>query len=78
MDAPTKVWRRPSEAGPMGIERTLLVKLVANTGDPVMAEFARELLAGNVTPRRVVESQLYASALEVPASGLTAWYSGLS
>ncbi|MER6872080.1 hypothetical protein ABT279_18205 [Amycolatopsis sp. NPDC000673] len=56
----------------------LLVKLAANTRNPVMAELARELLAGNVTPRRVVESQLYAGALEKPVDDFAAWYSGLS
>ncbi|WP_134731645.1 hypothetical protein [Amycolatopsis nivea] len=56
----------------------LLVKLAANTRNPMMAELARELLAGNVTPRRIVESQLYAGALEKPADDFAAWYSGLS
>ncbi|PFG57185.1 hypothetical protein ATK36_0749 [Amycolatopsis sulphurea] len=58
--------------------RAVLVKLAASADNPVMAELARELLAGNVTPRRAVESQLYAGVLEAPAGDLAAWYGSLS
>lgn len=58
--------------------KELLTKLAANTRDPGMAELARELLAGNVTPRRIVSSQLYADVLEGKAADFTSWYGGLS
>jgi hypothetical protein len=58
--------------------KELLTKLAANTRDPGMAELARELLAGNVTPRRIVASQLYADVLEGKAEAFTSWYGGLS
>ena len=58
--------------------KELLTKLTANTRDPGMAELARELLAGNITPRRIVASQLYADVLEGKAEAFTSWYSGLS
>lgn len=58
--------------------KELLAKLAKNTRDPGMAELARELLAGNVTPNRIVSSQLYADVLEGKTEAFTAWYGGLS
>ena len=58
--------------------KELLTKLAANTRDPGVAELARELLAGNVTPSRIVSSQLYADVLEGKTEAFTAWYDGLS
>jgi hypothetical protein len=58
--------------------RALLTKLSANTTNPAAAELARELLAGNVTPRRVLSSNLYADVLGGSTSGFAEWYGNLS
>lgn len=58
--------------------RALLTKLAANTRNPAAAELARELLAGNVTPRRILGSNLYSDLLDRTTSGLTDWYGNLS
>ncbi|WP_424185069.1 hypothetical protein ACOBQX_24695 [Actinokineospora sp. G85] len=59
--------------------RALLTKLAANTKNPGMAELARELLAGNITPREVIASPtLYADVLNTGAEQFTAWYDTLS
>ncbi|KAA9163638.1 hypothetical protein FPZ12_009035 [Amycolatopsis acidicola] len=55
-----------------------LRKLKDNTGNPQLAELASELLAGNVTPRSVLESGLYGEALAPATDRLATWYSGLS
>ncbi|VVJ15309.1 Uncharacterised protein [Amycolatopsis camponoti] len=57
---------------------TLLTKLAANTTNPAAAELARELLAGNVTPRGVLSSTSYADLLAGSTSGFTEWYGNLS
>jgi hypothetical protein len=56
----------------------LLEKLAANTRNAGMAELARELLAGHVTPRQIVSSQLYANVLETGTNEFSAWYGSLS
>ena len=56
----------------------LLTKLAANTTDPVAAELARELLTGNVTPRGVMRSSLYANVLGGSTAGFAEWYGNLS
>lgn len=56
----------------------LLTKLAANTTNPAAAELARELLAGNVTPRGVLSSNLYADVLGGSTAGFAEWYGNLS
>jgi hypothetical protein len=58
--------------------KELLVKLAANTRHPAMAELAQELLAGHVTPRQIVTSQLYADVLEGGTNDFSTWYGALS
>lgn len=56
----------------------LLTKLAANTTNPAAAELARELLAGNITPRGVMSSPSYGDVLTGNSSGFTEWYGNLS
>jgi hypothetical protein len=56
----------------------LLAKLATQATDPAAAEMARELLAGNVTPRRILGSNLYAEVLERNAASFAGWYEDLS
>lgn len=58
--------------------RALLLKLAVNTRNHSAAELARELLAGNVNSRRVIESQLYADVFEGATRDFSSWYGGLS
>ncbi|MEU8635152.1 hypothetical protein AB0C38_23480 [Amycolatopsis sp. NPDC048633] len=58
--------------------QVLLTKLAANTTNPAAAELARELLAGNVTPRGVLRSSLYADVLGGSTAGFAEWYGNLS
>ncbi|MFI5608573.1 hypothetical protein [Amycolatopsis sp. NPDC051903] len=58
--------------------RALLAKLAANTAKPGMAELARELLAGNISPREAVNSNVYSAVLNDTTSGFTRWYGALS
>ncbi|SDH48561.1 hypothetical protein SAMN05192558_102110 [Actinokineospora alba] len=56
----------------------LLNRLAANTRDPAAAELARELLAGNITPRGVIESGTYDEVLNRGTGKFVNWYSELS
>lgn len=58
--------------------RNLLQKLKRDTKNRQLAELASELLAGNITPRSVLESDLYGEALAPVTQHLAAWYSSLS
>ena len=78
MNSPENPPRFSDDPAKNRARQELLAKLAANARNPAMAELARELLAGNVTPRRVMESHLYADVLEAPANDFAAWYSGLS
>lgn len=60
------------------VRRKLLQKLSVNTKNPALAEMARELLAGRITPRQVMTSSSYASALEPGVAQFKQWYGGLS
>ncbi|SEF36861.1 hypothetical protein SAMN05421837_111282 [Amycolatopsis pretoriensis] len=56
----------------------LLTKLAASTANPAAAEMARELLAGNVTPRGILSTNLYADVLAASTPGFAEWYGSLS
>lgn len=59
--------------------RALLVKLAANNRNQGMAELARELLAGNITPREVIASPtLYADVLSTGIQQFTDRYDSMS
>jgi hypothetical protein len=58
--------------------KKLLTELAGNSRNPALAEMARELLAGNVTPRGLVESGLYGEALGESTTRLDTWYGELS
>ncbi|MFJ7212177.1 hypothetical protein [Amycolatopsis sp. NPDC098790] len=58
--------------------QALLTKLAASTANPAVAEMARELLAGNVTPRGIMGANLYADVLAGGTARFTEWYGGLS
>ncbi|MDX8033279.1 hypothetical protein SK803_23930 [Lentzea sp. BCCO 10_0856] len=60
------------------VRRKLLQKLSINSKSPALAEMARELLAGRITPREVMTSSSYASALEPGVAQFQEWYGGLS
>lgn len=59
------------------VRRNLLQKLSINGKNPALAEMARELLAGRITPREVMTSSSYASALEPGVAQFQEWYGGL-
>lgn len=60
------------------VRRKLLQKLSTNSKNPALAEMARELLAGRLTPRQVMTSSSYASALEPGVAQFKQWYGNLS
>lgn len=60
------------------VRRKLLQKLSSNSKNPALAEMARELLAGRITPREVMTSSSYAAALEPGVAQFQEWYGGLS
>jgi hypothetical protein len=59
-------------------QRLLLKQLAADEQNPVLAELARELIAGRTTPAEVLVSRAYDEALGPGAEALTAWYAGAS
>lgn len=58
--------------------RLLLKELAANDKSPVLAEMARELLAGRTTPAAILGSRAYDEALGAGAQALTSWYATTS
>jgi hypothetical protein len=60
------------------VRRKLLQKLSINGKNPALAEMARELLAGRISPREVMTSSSYASALEPGVAQFQQWYGRLS
>lgn len=60
------------------VRRKLLQKLSTNSKNPALAEMARELLAGRLTPRQVMTSSSYAPALEPGVVQFKQWYGSLS
>lgn len=60
------------------VRRKLLQKLSVNSKNPALAEMARELLAGRISPREVMTSSSYASVLEPGVAQFQQWYGSLS
>ncbi|MGK3201050.1 hypothetical protein [Amycolatopsis sp. MEPSY49] len=58
--------------------QALLTKLAASMANPAAAEMARELLAGNVSPRGILSTNLYADVLAANTRGFAVWYGNLS
>lgn len=58
--------------------RQLLTRLAADDQNPVLAEMARELLAGRMTPVDVLTTRAYDEALAPGAEALTSWYASTS
>lgn len=54
-------------------QRQLLTRIAANDQSPVLAELARELLAGRMTPADVLTTRAYDEALGPGAEALTSW-----
>jgi hypothetical protein len=58
--------------------RQLLQKLAENTKSPELAEMARGLLAGQLTPRGIMTSGIYDEALGAGVQAFSSWYSTAS
>jgi len=59
-------------------KRKLLEDMSKNTRQPVLAEMAREILAGRLTTRQAMSSDAYMEALGVAARPALAQYQGMS
>ncbi|MEV6239802.1 hypothetical protein [Lentzea sp. NPDC051838] len=59
-------------------QRRLLTELAANEKSPVLAEMAKELLAGRLTPAQILSSRAYDEALGPGAEALSSWYATTS
>jgi hypothetical protein len=58
--------------------RQLLQKLAGNTKNPELAEMAKGLLAGRLTPRGIMTSGVYDEALGSGVQAFSSWYSTAS
>jgi hypothetical protein len=58
--------------------RQLLKRLASNTRNPAVAEMARDLLNGRITPRDVMANGLYNEELSKGTEKFTSWYRELS
>ena len=59
-------------------QRQLLIRLAANDQSPALAEMARELLAGRMTPAQVINTRAYDEALGAGSEALASWYASTS
>lgn len=58
--------------------RRLLERLAANTTSPAVADLARDLLAGRITPREAAASGAFAEEFNKAVAPYTRWYGSLS
>ena len=58
--------------------RRALETLASGKAGGDLAEMARELLAGSITPRGIIESGIYDEAFNQTTPNFTDWYQGLS
>lgn len=69
---------RTSRPGLTEHRRQLLKRLANNTRNPAVAEMARDLLNGRITPRDVMANGLYNEELSKGTEKFTSWYRELS
>jgi hypothetical protein len=58
--------------------RRLLERLAANTTNPTVADLARDLLTGRITPREAAASGAFAEEFTKAVAPFTRWYGSLS